>query len=106
MTWKEQKSSTLSLVQCLFVGVVVRFLKIDKKKKKTGFLKYLKKRKKRLVLGVDFGVVVEVEYDDVLQLQDEVVDGHPEGRRGVEAGGFSLGVPETLAGGEKGLVYK
>ena len=58
------------------------------------------------MLGVDFGVVVEVEYDDVLQLQDEVVDGHPEGRRGVEAGGFSLGVPETLAGGEKGLVYK
>ena len=66
---------------------------------------YQKKRKKRLVLGVDFGVVVEVEYDDVLQMQEEVV-GHPEGRRGVEAGGFSLGVPETLAGGEKGLVYK
>ena len=65
-----------------------------------------KKRRKRLVLGVVVGVDVEVEYDDILQLQDEVVVGHPEGRRGVEAGGFSLGVPETLAGGEKGLVYK
>jgi hypothetical protein len=31
-----------------------------------------------------------------------LVCSHPEGRRGVGAGGFSLGVPETLAGGEKG----
>ena len=66
---------------------------------------YQKKRKKRLVLGVVVGVDVEVEYDGVLQVQEGVV-GHPEGRRGAEAGGFSLGVPETLAGGEKGLVYK
>ena len=66
---------------------------------------YQKKRKKRLVLGVVVGIDVEVEYDDVLQMQEEVV-GHPEGWRGVGAGGFSLGVPETLAGGEKGLVYK
>ena len=51
------------------------------------------------------GVVVDVEYDDVLQMQEGVV-GHPEGWRGAEAGGFSLGVPETLAGGEKGLVHK
>ena len=64
-----------------------------------------KKRKKRLVLGVVVGVDVEVEYDDVLQMKEGVVS-HPEGRRGVGAGGFSLGVPETLAGGEKGLVYK
>ena len=66
---------------------------------------YQKKRKKRLVLGVVVGVDVEVEYDGVLQVQDGVV-GHPEGRRSVGADGFSLGVPETLAGGEKGLVYK
>ena len=51
------------------------------------------------------GVVVDVEYDVVLQMHGGVV-GHPEGRRVVEAGGSSLGVPETLAGGEKGLVYK
>ena len=51
------------------------------------------------------GVVVDVEYDDVLQMQEGVV-GHTEGRRGAEAGGSSLGIPETLAGGEKGLVYK
>ena len=56
-------------------------------------------------MRVVVGVVVGVEYDDVLQVQEGVV-GHPEGRRGAEAGGFSLGVPETLAGGEKGLVYK
>ena len=66
---------------------------------------YQKKRKKRLVLGVVVGVDVEVEYDGVLQVQEGVV-GHPEGWRGVGAGGFSLGIPETLAGGEKGLVYK
>ena len=66
---------------------------------------YQKKRKKRLVLGVVVGVDVEVEYDDVLQVQEGVV-GHPEGRHGVGAGGFSLGVPETLAGGEKGQVCK
>ena len=66
---------------------------------------YQKKRKKRLVLQVVVGVDVEVEYDGVLQVQEGVV-GHPEGRHGVRAGGFSLGVPETLAGGEKGLVYK
>ena len=64
-----------------------------------------KKGKKRLVLWVVVGVDVDVEYDDVMQVQEGVV-GHPEGRRGVGAGGFSLGVPETLAGGEKGLVYK
>ena len=51
------------------------------------------------------GVVVDVEYDDVLQMQEGVV-GHPEGRCGDEAGGSSLGVPETLSGGEKGLVHK
>ena len=51
------------------------------------------------------GVEVDVEYNDVLQVQKGIVV-HPEGRRGVGAGGFSLGVPETLAGGEKGLVYK
>jgi hypothetical protein len=64
------------------------------------------KRKEKISLGCRLWRSIDVEYDDVLQLQDEVVDGHPEGRRGVEAGGFSLGVPETLAGGEKGLVYK
>ena len=58
-----------------------------------------------LVLWVVVGEDVDVEYDDVLQVQEGVL-GHPEGRRGVGAGGFSLGVPETLAGGEKGLVYK
>ena len=63
------------------------------------------KKKKRLVLGVVVVVDVDVEYDDVLQVQ-EVVVGHPEGRRGVGAVGFSLGVPETIAGCEKGLVYK
>ena len=56
-------------------------------------------------MWVVVGVEVDVEYDDVLQVQ-EGVDGHPEGRCGVGAGGFSLGVPETLAVGEKGLVYK
>jgi hypothetical protein len=50
-------------------------------------------------------VEVEVRGMGVLQAQ-EGVDGHPEGRRGVEADGFLLGFPETLAGGEKGLVYK
>ena len=54
-------------------------------------------------MRVVVGVVVGVEYDNVLQVQEGVV-GHPEGRRGVEAGGSSLGVPETIAGGEKGLV--
>ena len=56
-------------------------------------------------MRVVVGVVVGVEYDDVLQVQEGFF-GHPEGRRGAEAGGFSLGVPETLAWGEKGLVYK
>ena len=56
-------------------------------------------------MRVVVGVVVGVEYDNVLQVQEGEV-GHPEGRRGVEAGGSSLGVPETLAGGEKGLVHK
>ena len=64
-----------------------------------------KKRKKKIVLEVVVDVDVEVEFDDVLQVQ-EGVDSHPEGWRGVGNGGFSLGVPETLAGGEKGLVYK
>ena len=64
------------------------------------------KRKEKISLVCRLWRSIEVEYDDVLQLQDEVGGGHPEGRRGVEAGGFSLGVPETLAGGEKGLVYK
>ena len=40
---------------------------------------------------------------DVLHEQEGVVC-HPEGWRGVEADDFSLDVPETLAGGEKGLV--
>ena len=66
---------------------------------------FVRKGKKRLVLWVVVGVDVDVEYDDVLQVQEGVV-GHPEWWRGVGAGGFSLGVPETLAGGEKGLVYK
>ena len=66
---------------------------------------FRKKRKKRLVLGVVVGVEVDVEYNDVLQVQEGVV-GHPEERCGVGAGGFSLGIPETRAGGEKGLVYK
>ena len=66
---------------------------------------FVRKGKKRLVLWVVVGVEVDVEYDDVLQVQEGVV-GHPEGRHGVGAGGFSLGVPETLAGVEKGLVYK
>ena len=57
------------------------------------------------MLEVVVGVDVEVWFDDVLQVQ-EGVGGNPEGRRGVGAGGFSLGVPETLAGGEKGLDYK
>ena len=67
--------------------------------------KKIQNEKERLVLEVVVGVDVEVGFDDVLQVQ-EGVGGHPEGRRGVGAGGFSLGVPETLAGGEKGLVYK
>jgi hypothetical protein len=43
-----------------------------------------------------------------MSLQELILSAHmgPEGRRGVEADGFLLGVPETLAGGEKGLVYK
>ena len=49
------------------------------------------------------GVVVDVGCGDVLHVQEGVV-GRPEGRRGVGADDFSLGVPETLAGGEKGLV--
>ena len=49
------------------------------------------------------GVVDGVDRGDVLHVQEGVV-GHPEGRRGVEAGGSSLGVPETREGGEKGLV--
>jgi hypothetical protein len=65
----------------------------------------IRKKERKIVLEVVVGVDVEVEYDDVLQVQ-EGVGSHPEGRRGVGAGGFSLGVPETVAGGEKGLVYK
>ena len=49
------------------------------------------------------GVVDGVDRGDVLHVQEGVV-GHPEGWRGVEAGDFTLDVPETLAGGEKGLV--
>ena len=52
---------------------------------------------------VVIGVVVDVDRGDVLHVQEGVV-GHPGGWRGVEADDFSLGVPETLAGGEKGLV--
>ena len=35
----------------------------------------------------------------VFLLTQEGVDGHPDGRLGVEAEGFLLGVPETLAMG-------
>ena len=55
--------------------------------------------------GIYLRFEVEVEGMGVL-LAQEGVDGHPDGQRGVEAGGYLLGVPETLAGGEKGLVYK
>ena len=54
-------------------------------------------------IRVVIGVVVDVGCGDVLHMQEGVV-GHPEGRRDVGADDFSLGVPETLAGGEKGLV--
>ena len=54
-------------------------------------------------LVVVTGVVDGVDRGDVLHVQEGVV-GHPGGWRGVEADDFSLGVPETLAGGEKGLV--
>ena len=48
---------------------------------------------------------VEVVVLFFLLAQEDVV-GHPAGWLGVGAAGFFLGVPETLAGGEKGLVYK
>ena len=67
--------------------------------------KKIQNEKERLVLEVVVGVDAEVGFEDVLQVQ-EGIGGHPEGRRDVGAGGFSLGVPETLAGGEIGLVYK
>ena len=44
------------------------------------------------------GVVGGVDHDEVLHVQEGVV-GHPEGWRGVEAGDFTLDVPETLAEG-------
>ena len=49
------------------------------------------------------GVVDGVDRGDVLHVQEGEV-GHPGGWRGVEADDFLLGVPETLAGGERGLV--
>ena len=64
-----------------------------------------KKNKKKKRIYLRFEVEVGVEGVGVL-LAQEGVDGHPDGQRGVEAGGYLLGVPETLAGGEKGLVYK
>ena len=45
-------------------------------------------------------MVVDVGCGDVLHVQEGVV-GHPEGRRDVGAGDFSLGFPETLAGVRK-----
>ena len=63
------------------------------------------KKNKGIYLRFEVEVGVEVEGMGVL-LAQEGVDGHPDGQRGVEAGGYLLGVPETLAGGEKGLVYK
>ena len=38
-------------------------------------------------------------------LSQEMVDGHPDGRRGDEVSGFLLVVPESLAKGGKGLIH-
>ena len=72
----------------------MKFLALSFGKEKDG-------KKKGLVVVT--GVVDGVDRGDVLHVQEGVV-GHPEGWRGVEADDFSLDVPETLAGGEKGLV--
>jgi hypothetical protein len=63
------------------------------------------KKNKGIYLRFEVEVGVEVEGMGIL-LAQEWVDGHPDGQRGVKACGYLLGVPESLAGGEKGLVYK